>query len=132
VFKVRIITPQKRAFDGEATFVEFRTVEGAMGTLQKRAPLLGALAISELEIENAEGKREIFAIHGGIAEFSENTFTILSDAAERADEIDVERAKRALEKAKMELENVQDEKSKKDLEGKIQRAMVRLKVANRK
>ncbi len=132
MFKVRIITPQKRVFDGEASFVEFKTVEGSMGTLQNRAPLLGALAISELEIEKADGKREIFAIHGGIAEFSQNTFTVLSDAAERADEIDVERAKRALEKAKIELERIQDEKRKKDLEGKIQRAMVRLKVANRK
>ncbi len=132
MFKVRIITPQKRVFDGEAVFVEFKTVEGAMGTLQKRAPFLGALAISELEIEKSGGEREKFAIHGGIAEFSQNTLTILSDTAERADEIDIERARRALEKAKIELKNAEDEKSKKDLEGKIQRATVRLKVANRK
>ncbi len=132
MFRLRVITPQKRVFDGEASFVEFRTVEGAMGTLSKRAPFLGALAISELEVERSDGKRESFAIHGGIAEFSENVFTVLSDAAERADEIDIERAKRALEKAKLELEREEDEKRRKDWEGKVQRAMVRLKVASRK
>ncbi len=130
--RVRIITPQRRVFDNDVKFVEFKTVEGAMGTLQKRAPLLVALAISELEVEFPDGHREIFAVHGGIAEFSNNTFTVLSDMAERADEIDIERTRQALEKAKLELAQAKDEKHKREIEGTIQRATVRLKVAKKK
>ncbi len=130
--RVRIITPQKRVFDGEAKFVEFKTVEGAMGTLRNRSPLLAALSISELEVELSNGEREAFAVHGGVAEFLNDTFTVLSDMAERADEIDVERTRQALEKARLELEEAKDEKHKKEVEGTIQRATVRLKVAKKK
>ncbi len=130
--RVRIITPRKRVFDGEAKFVEFKTIEGAMGTLRNRSPLLAALSISELEIEFPNGERETFAVHGGVAEFSNDTFTILSDMAERADEIDIERTRQALEKARLELAEAKDEKHKKEVEGVIQRATVRLKVAKKK
>lgn len=132
MFKVVIITPEKRAFDGEARFVEFRTIEGAMGTLQKRSPLLAAMAISELELEDGNGGKQTFAVHGGIAEFSNNTFMVLSDAAEKSEEIDVERARRALEQAKVELEGTENEIQRRQAEGKVQRALTRLKVANKK
>ena len=132
MFKVVIITPEKRVFDGEARFAEFRTIEGAMGTLQKRSPLLAAMAISELELEDYNGKKQTFAVHGGIAEFSNNTFVVLSDAAEKFEEIDVERAKRALKQAKAELEGTKNEIQRRQAEGKAQRALTRLKVANKK
>ena len=132
MFRVVIITPEKHVFDGEARFVEFKTIEGAMGTLQNRSPLLAAMAISELELEDDEGKRQVFAIYGGIAEFSNNKFVVLSDAAERAEEIDLERARRALEQAKLELEGTEDEIHSRQAEGNVQRALTRLKVAQKK
>ncbi len=132
MFRVVIITPEKHVFDGKARFVEFKTIEGAMGTLQNRSPLLAAMAISELELEDDEGKRQVFAIYGGIAEFSNNKFVVLSDAAERAEEIDLERARRALEQAKLELEGTEDEIHGRQAEGNVQRALTRLKVAQKK
>lgn len=132
MFRVVIITPEKRVFDGEARFVEFKTSSGAMGTLQNRAPLLAAMAISEFEIEDEDGVKQIFAVHGGVSEFFNNTFTVISDAAERADEIDVDRAKHALERAKVELGSIESKIRKREAEGKIQRALVRLKISQKK
>lgn len=130
MFRLKIITPEKVAFDKEVRFVEFRTIDGAMGTLQNRFPLLVSLAIAEFEIEEADGKRTFFAVHGGIGEFFQNVFTILSDAAERPEEIDVERAKKSLERAKVDIEAV-EELRRKELEMRIQRALVRLKISEK-
>ncbi len=131
MFRVIIITPERRAFDGKARFVEFKTVEGAMGTLQNRAPLMAAMAISEIEITDEKGKKQLFAIHGGISEFSHNTFTIITDSAERPDEIDVDRVKNALEHARVELETIESEIRKKEVERKIKHALVRLKISQK-
>lgn len=131
MFRLKIITPEKTAFDRDVKFVEFRTIDGAMGTLQNRIPLFAALAISELEIEEVDGRRTFFAVHGGVGEFFNNTFTILSDAAERPEEIDVERARKSLERAKIDIESV-EEIRRKELEMKIQRALVRLKISEKR
>lgn len=131
MFRVIIITPERRAFDGKARFAEFKTVEGAIGTLQNRAPLMAAMAISEIEITDENGKKQLFAIHGGISEFFNNTFTIITDSAERPDEIDVDRVKNALEHAKVELETIESEIRKKEVERKIKHALVRLKISQK-
>ncbi len=108
MFRVVIITPEKRVFDGKARFVEFKTSRGAMGTLQNRAPLLAAMAISNFEIEDENGVKQVFAVRGGISEFFNNTFTVLSDEAERVDEIEADRAKRALKLAKVESKSIKE------------------------
>ncbi len=131
MFRLRIITPEKVVLDKMAKFTEFRTVNGAMGTLQNRLPFFIALDIAELEIEQEDGHRIFFAVHGGIGEFFNNTFTILSDAAERPEDIDIERAKRSLERARVDIEEV-EEVRRKELETKIQRALVRLKISTKK
>ncbi len=131
MFRLKIITPEKTAFDKNVRFVEFRTIDGAMGTLQNRLPLFTALAIAEFEIEEENGRKTFFAVHGGIGEFFNNTFTVLSDAAERPEEIDVERARRSLERAKVDIESV-EEIRRKEFEMKIQRALVRLKISEKR
>ncbi len=132
MFKLKIITPEKIVYENYARFIEFRTVNGGMGTLQNRAPLLVGLAIFELEVEDENGSKRSFAIHGGIGEFSNNTFTIISDAAERAEDVDAERAKKALEKARTDLESVEDIVKRKQLEAKIEKALLRLKIVQKK
>lgn len=131
MFELKIITPEKIMFDKSVKFVEFKTVDGSMGTLQNRLPLFAALAIFELEAEDENGHKSTIAIHGGIGEFSKNIFTILSDAAEKSEEIDVERARKALERARTDIENVEDAIKRKALELKIQRALVRLKISEK-
>ncbi|MCL4407367.1 MAG: ATP synthase F1 subunit epsilon [Thermotogae bacterium] len=131
MFRLRIITPEKVAFDKMVNFIEFKTINGAMGTLQNRLPLFVALDIAEFEIEQENGKISFFAVHGGIGEFFNNVFTVLSDAAERPEDIDVERAKRSLERARVDIEEV-EEIRRKELEMKIQRALIRLKISQKK
>ncbi len=62
--KLQIFTPQGKVFEREADIVNFRTVEGAMGVLPRRAPIITHLAISEVEAVN-EGKREKVKVAGG-------------------------------------------------------------------
>ena len=81
----------------------------------------------------AEGEEECLAVSSGFAEVSENKVSVLVDSAELACDIDVERARRALERAK---ERIKKEKGHKDLdflrvESALKRALIRLKVAKK-
>ena len=62
--KVQVLTPSGVVFEREADLVNFRTVEGAMGVLPRRAPIITHLAISEVEVVS-EGKREKIGVAGG-------------------------------------------------------------------
>ncbi len=132
MFRLKIVTPEKKLFDGFVKFAEFRTVRGAMGTLQNRLPLFVALDISEFEVEDENGQKITFAVHGGIGEFSNNTFTVLSDAAESIEEIDAERARKSLERARADIEDVEDIMKRRELEVRIQKALLRLKISQKK
>jgi F-type H+-transporting ATPase subunit epsilon len=77
-----------------------RTLDGGdIAFLPGHAPFLGALVENHTRVQFADGSIENMAVHGGFVEVSENRVTILSDLAELASEIDVDRARRALEQA---------------------------------
>jgi F-type H+-transporting ATPase subunit epsilon len=98
--QVEVVAPERVIFSGEATMVVTRTLDGGdIAFLPGHAPFLGALIENHTRVQLADGSIENMAVHGGFVEVSENRVTILSDLAELAAEIDVERARRALEQA---------------------------------
>ena len=98
--QVEVVAPERVIFSGEATMVVTRTLDGGdIAFLPGHAPFLGALVENHTRVQLADGSIENIAVHGGFVEVSENRVTILSDLAELASEIDVERARRALERA---------------------------------
>ena len=101
-FKVTIITPERSFYEGEATMVEFNTVEGEIGVLPKHIPLTTVIAPGICTITEAEGEKKA-AIHAGLAEILPDKVTLLAEIAEWPDEIDVERAKKAEDRARMRL-----------------------------
>ena len=98
---VELVSPERTLFSGDATIVRARTVGGGdIAFLPGHTPFVGALATWTVEITLAEGGSEVAAVQGGVIEVSNDHVKILSDLAELASTIDVERARRAEEKAR--------------------------------
>lgn len=97
--RVELVSPEKILYSGEATIVICRPEGGDAAFLPGHAPYLGLLGVGQVLIRTAEGKEVKAAVHGGFIEVRNNKVTILSDVAELATEINVERAREAKSKA---------------------------------
>lgn len=113
--QVQVVSPERVSFSGEATMVITRTLssgEGAGGgeiAFQAgHMPFLGALDDNHTRVFLTDGSVVSIAVHGGFVEVSENRVSILSDAAELSTEIDVERARAAMERAEDRLRSEHD------------------------
>jgi F-type H+-transporting ATPase subunit epsilon len=129
---LELITPERTLVSQEVDSVVAPGVEGEFGVLPGHIAFLTNIVPGELRYE-ADGKKEIMAVTNGFAEISNNRVSILVDAAERATEIDVERAKRAIERAKQRLAKG---RSAPDVdyaraESALRRAIARIKVAEK-
>jgi F-type H+-transporting ATPase subunit epsilon len=95
---VELVSVERPLWSGEATMVIARTTEGELGILPGHAPLLGELAEGwVVRIEQEDGEDLVAAVHGGFLSVTGEGVSILAEVAELADDIDVERARRALE-----------------------------------
>ncbi len=93
---VEVVSPERILWAGEARAVTARTVGGGDITfLTGHAPFVGALEIGRVTVLSQEGPDEVMAVHGGFVEVSNDRVTVLSDVAELASGIDVERARAA-------------------------------------
>ena len=122
---VEVVSPERVLYSGEARVVICRTTDGELAFLTDHAPLIGALGIGEVRIATDSGDDEVAAVHGGFVEVRDNRVIILSDVAELASQIDVERARRAKQEAE---QNARDENDT-EAEAALRRANVRLEVA---
>ena len=100
--KLQIITPMKTILDEEVDSVILVTTEGQMGVLYDHEPVVALLGYGKLSYTQDEVKKYVTTL-GGFAEITKDRIVILTDASEFADEIDVERAKRAKERAEKRL-----------------------------
>ncbi len=127
--QVELVSPEGVLWSGEADMVIARTVGGGdIAFLPDHTAFVGALGIGVVTIRPASGGAdEKAAVHGGFVEVSNNVVTILSDVAELASQIDVERARRAAERAEHQLRQEHDA----EIEAGLRRAHVRLEVADR-
>src|SRR5262245_45861349 len=126
---IRIITATDTIFDGEAEMVLAPGSEGQLGILPRHAPLLTTLAVGELRIRE-RGTDEAIFVGGGFLEVNRNVVTILADDAERASDIDEQRAEAARRRAQELLERHdlgQDAAAAAAAE--LERAVGRLRVA---
>lgn len=129
---LEVVTPEKILVKRTVEMVVAPGAEGEFGVLEGHIPFLSALNPGELRYM-AEGKTERFAVMAGFAEVLDNKVSVLVDAAEKAVEIDVERARRALERARERLEK---QRGAPDVdfiraEAALRRALIRLKVAGK-
>jgi len=111
---VEVVSPERVLYSGQATMVITRTLSGGDGGGGEIAfqaghmPFLGALTQCHTRVFLLDGTVADIAVHGGFVEVSENKVSILSDSAELSAEIDVDRARRAKERAEGRLRNEHD------------------------
>ncbi len=129
--EVEVITPSKQAFSGEAKSV---TIPGTLGSFQvlfNHAPILSSFEIGIVTIETLDSKILKFSTGGGTVEVKDNKVLILAESFESPEDIDVDRAKRALERAKERLAKKREVKiDVARADAALRRAMNRLKITN--
>jgi len=128
---LEVVTPDRLVLSTEADVVVCPGVEGQFGVLPGHIPFLSALEIGEMYYK-AGGKTEYLAVSGGFAEVTGEKVTIVAESAEVGREIDVDRAKRALERAEKRLaaaktENIDWARA----EAAMRRSLMRTRVAGR-
>ncbi len=100
--KLEIVTPDRVVLSEEVEYVGVPGVMGQFGVLKNHIPYLAALAIDSLYYKKGNETKYVF-VSGGFAEVTGESITILAESAERAEEIDVERARKARERAERRL-----------------------------
>ncbi len=126
-FQLQIITPDRIFYDGEASMVEFTSVDGEMGVYKHHIPLTTVLAPGVVTITEDNGKKEA-AVHAGFVQILGEKVTFLAEVAEWPDEIDVTRAQEAKARAEERLRNHSAEVDVARAEMALRRALVRLDV----
>jgi F-type H+-transporting ATPase subunit epsilon len=101
---LELVAPAGTVFDGDVEQVIIPATTGEMGILSKHAPAVAQLAIGRMRVQKPNGQWLDFALAEGFAKVQSNKIVVLADAAEEASMIDVERAKRSLERATKRLE----------------------------
>ena len=126
---LNIVTIEGLVYSEDVDMVIAPGTEGEMGILPRHAPLLTALTYGELRVKRGE-EEESFAVSGGFMEVQPNRVTVLADTAERAEEIDVERAEAARRRAEERLRHrARDNIDFARADAALRRSMVRLKMA---
>ena len=129
--KVELITPERLAFSEEVDSVVAPASDGEVGILPGHAPLLTKLGIGELRLRKGSDVKHV-AITGGFMEVQHGSkVSVFAETAEFTEEIDVERARLAVERAKTKLQAVHDLTGPElaQLEAALSRALIRMKVA---
>jgi F-type H+-transporting ATPase subunit epsilon len=122
-FRVDVVSPERVLYSGAATQVITRTLGGGeIAFMPGHVSFLGALVENHTRVYQTDGKILDVAVHGGFVEVSSNVVTILSDGAELASEIDIERARAAKTRAE---EHLRTEHST-EIEADLRRAHARL------
>ena len=125
---LKLITHDRIVFDEDVNEIYTRGVDGEFGILENHQPLMTALDVGVTKVVQPDSTR-MFTTMGGIFQFKDNNAIILTDIAESGDDIDVARARAALERAEARLADKNAEIDAKRAEAAIARAKARLKVA---
>ncbi len=107
-FKVDIFTPFGHYYSDDVAFLEVRSEEYTLGILPDHSPLISTVKICKMIIEKNE-ERMIYAISGGVIRVENNQVTLLVNAIESEDEIDLLRAEQAKERAENRLKKLTNE-----------------------
>jgi len=131
-FLFEVVTPERTVFSRSVTSVVMPAWEGYLGVLAGHAPLLALLQPGEIVVRTPDGEQEEIAISGGFADVGPKKCLILADAAETPDQINVERAQKALAHAKKAMSERRPGHSSEELENAVRRAENRVRFAEKR
>ncbi len=128
-FELKIIAPDEMFFEGTADFLEFTSTNGEMGVYAQHLPTTVILEPGVVSIhQNGEVKR--VAVMGGFVQILKTEITLMAEDAQWPEEIDVNRAKEAAERAKKRLASKDAAIDVKRAEAALKRAMARINTVN--
>lgn len=131
-FRLDIVTPERLVYSQDVDVLTVPTVQGEISILAKHVPLVSIISPGEIKIKR-DNEIEYMAISGGFVQVIPNKVIILADTAERAEEIDIARAEQARLRAQKLMEEKRGDKlSHAEAMAAFQRALVRIKVGQRK
>lgn len=125
--QVSIVTPDGPVYDSDVEMLSAKTETGEIGILADHIPLVAPLQIGTVRLKSGDDT-EVVAVSGGFLEVRPEKVTILAQTAERAENIDISRAKEAKERAERRLQSSEDEIDFKRAELSLKRAMNRIEV----
>ena len=131
--RCEIASQDRLVYEGDADIVILPGTSGEMGILPNHAPLLTTLNLGVVKVRKGD-QEEIFTVTGGLAEVQPDIVTILADAGEHIDEIDIARAEAARERARELLEETpptEDIDRYLAIEAALRRSNLRLEAARR-
>ncbi|MBS7525808.1 F0F1 ATP synthase subunit epsilon [Fusibacter paucivorans] len=102
-FNLEVVTPDEKFFEGETDMAILRTTEGDIGILFDHEPLVAPLKIGSIRIRQDESAFRWATCSSGFLTVSDEKVTVITDAAEWVDEIDLDRAERAKERAEKRI-----------------------------
>lgn len=129
-FKVEIITPDRVFFTGEADMIEFNTADGEVGIFRNHIPLTTVLQPGVVTIHE-NGEQKVAAVHAGFAEILGDKVTLLAEVAEWPEEIDINRAEAAKERAEERIQSKTEDTDLKRAEYALRKALIRIDLANK-
>lgn len=130
-FNLQIISPTRVFFDESVDMVEMRTTEGEIGVLAGHIPLTAILEPGELTIHQ-KGQNRIAAMLDGFVEIRKDRVTVLAEACEWPEEIDVHRAEEAKLRAERRIKSGEREVDMVRAELALKKALTRIDLAGRK
>jgi F-type H+-transporting ATPase subunit epsilon len=126
--RLELVTPERLLLSEEVDEVVAPGYEGEFGVLPEHTQFLAILNIGVLWYRKESAVKKI-ALGGGFAEVTHDRIVVMADTAERADEIDVERAQRARDRAEARLKELSlDDETHAKVRAALQRALVRMAV----
>ncbi|MFT9496653.1 F0F1 ATP synthase subunit epsilon [Anaerosolibacter sp.] len=129
-FQLEIVTPDRKFYEDDVDMVVVRTTAGDLGILKNHMSLVSPLAVGTIKIKK-NGEQLEAACAGGFVQVRQDKTTIITDSAEWPEEIDVERAKKAAERAEERLKMKSSELDMVRAQAALERAINRLRVARR-
>lgn len=131
VIKFKIITPEKTVFEDSVDQATLPVMEGEVTILPNHRSYIAALQAGELMVKK-DGQEIHLAVAGGFLEFAKNNLVVLADRAERAEDIDLQRAEEARKKAEeLQKEKITDSEEYARVAALVEKEMARIKVAKK-
>ena len=131
-FKVMIVTPDKTAYEGDAVSATIPGLAGYIGIWANHAPLVAAVVPGMVTLRKDDaGNTSFMAVGTGFVEISDNVVNLMTETCETGDEIDADRAAKALERARKRLTDMETDLDRERARLALARAEARVKATKK-
>ena len=126
-FALKVVTPERIFFEGDAEMLEFNTTEGEIGIYKNHVPMTVIVAPGVMVMTLPDGEKKA-ALHSGFVEILKDRVTVLAELIEWPDEIDLERAESAGQRARERIAARTDDVDLDRAEAALKRSIARIQT----